>query len=486
MTIIRVDPTLLRDSACAVVILAHSAEESAKDLLQVPMQAPSYEGQFRPQVEVATLEAQFRIRSLAGRMQGNSSYLAAKAEAFEQVDSDFRREIVSLGSALERVLHDGFPSPLLDFLNWTGAGVVSLLALGGLSVGLGHPNVPISMIPGNALLARITPDLTSLVLTLLKKSSAGRMGLRTDLKVLGLQRLYDGLKVYVPKRSTSSGAALKRLNPLAKVVGPVLGTAFDYDLIKGDDILRAKYSAVDDRDAFGIAASKNVVETFLAIEPHVMAALFVNGVVQVGGKVWVWANEKAIPMITDSDGVRNDLAGLNHKMEDDLRNVDLGNLTGDLGAVVDHLGVQPIRRSYDTYSADPSLQNAWNLFVSVSNAAPPSWGGELISDPEMQAVLAKDAANLILDIMKVGGGVLDGQDRFNRQITTYALVGIDRIGGFGASGTASSGTAHAETIQRLIHEIAKRPAPSEIVYRVLRSDQPSLFSPYGQAQQGAR
>ena len=86
MTTIRVDPNGLRASASVMASMAGDANHMADRAISVTAGAPSYEGQFGPQVHAIGAEAAGRMRALSLVLAERQEYLGFKAEAFESAD----------------------------------------------------------------------------------------------------------------------------------------------------------------------------------------------------------------------------------------------------------------------------------------------------------------------------------------------------------------------------------------------------------------
>ena len=86
MTTIRVDPNGLRASASAMASMAGDANHMADRSLSLTSSAPSYDGQFGPQVQAIGAEAAGRMRALSFLLAERQEYLGSKADAFEAAD----------------------------------------------------------------------------------------------------------------------------------------------------------------------------------------------------------------------------------------------------------------------------------------------------------------------------------------------------------------------------------------------------------------
>jgi len=87
MTTIRVDTQQLRRSAAIMLGLSQDASELASKAWRLAASAPSYDGQFGPEVQAIGAEAVSRIGALAAALTARADFLRAKAEAFDAADT---------------------------------------------------------------------------------------------------------------------------------------------------------------------------------------------------------------------------------------------------------------------------------------------------------------------------------------------------------------------------------------------------------------
>ena len=121
MPTIRVDPGRLHKAASDIASVAEELRTAGSQLHQVAQGAPSYDGQFGPQVASFGLEADSRSRALTNRLAELSTRLAAKAEAFESVDAAALQGLASIQRDLLAWVHSQgeFPlAPLLIPIDW--------------------------------------------------------------------------------------------------------------------------------------------------------------------------------------------------------------------------------------------------------------------------------------------------------------------------------------------------------------------------------
>ena len=96
--LIRVSPVLLRTHAGEIEGLAASLRGVEQGVASSADSAPSYDGQFGPQVQAMGLEAAAQARSLADRLQTLADRLRLKADEFEQADLAGADGLAAIGS----------------------------------------------------------------------------------------------------------------------------------------------------------------------------------------------------------------------------------------------------------------------------------------------------------------------------------------------------------------------------------------------------
>lgn len=207
-------------------------------------------------------------------------------------------------------------------------------------------------------------NLFEVATELFEKIASGRGDLWKTLHKWGLDKeLYDTLKNFVPKGSTSLGKSLKKFVKNIPVIEIVVGTGIDF-----------WDSEKHNFDAFFTALGKNALETL--ISPFMLA----NTGVQIVGSLTTAGLETIIPVLTDDPLLRQDLQRLNEQVEKNLERIDLENLTKDIGGLVYHasplylpgqtadhvllgvLGQDPDQKFWQ----EPSMQNAWDLFTHIA------------------------------------------------------------------------------------------------------------------------
>ena len=87
MQTIRVDPSLLRNTARDIARIAQELRSAGDQALQATQHAPGYDAQFGPQVASIGTEGLARARTGADRLAEASAWLVARAEAFESADA---------------------------------------------------------------------------------------------------------------------------------------------------------------------------------------------------------------------------------------------------------------------------------------------------------------------------------------------------------------------------------------------------------------
>ena len=105
MTVIRVEPATLRKAAQGLAQVAEQVRSAGDHVYQETQGAPSYDGQFGPQVASVGAQALAQARSLADRLAELSASLLAKAEAFETVDAMALQGLGSVWDELQTWIH---------------------------------------------------------------------------------------------------------------------------------------------------------------------------------------------------------------------------------------------------------------------------------------------------------------------------------------------------------------------------------------------
>ena len=100
MTTIRVNPTELRRAALEIGQAADRFRLLADDVLRATQTAPSYDGDFGPQVRSIGMEGYARLKTEADRLSALSQQLERKAEAFEAADAQAQAGLNDVGRTL--------------------------------------------------------------------------------------------------------------------------------------------------------------------------------------------------------------------------------------------------------------------------------------------------------------------------------------------------------------------------------------------------
>lgn len=117
MSQISVDPDALRQSAQRLAAAADRLRALGDEVSEVGSSAPSYEGQFGPQVNSLSLEASATITAQIQRLSELSEQLTAKADEFAQADQVSQSAFAALSTQIFDWLHSlqssllGPPSP---------------------------------------------------------------------------------------------------------------------------------------------------------------------------------------------------------------------------------------------------------------------------------------------------------------------------------------------------------------------------------------
>lgn len=104
MSIIRVNPAELAEAASEIERVAEGFRGLAEQALRAAQDAPSYDGQFGPQVRVVGDEAHARLMGMAGQLSEFNLKLAQIAEAFEAADAQAVGGLLALASSLQTLL----------------------------------------------------------------------------------------------------------------------------------------------------------------------------------------------------------------------------------------------------------------------------------------------------------------------------------------------------------------------------------------------
>jgi uncharacterized protein YukE len=110
MTLIRVDPSDLRQRADQLEAAAARLQALADEALELTASAPSHQGEFGPKAQGLGSEAQGALASRANQLSELSTQLRAKAEAFEQADLRGEEAFASLGFSI--------PPPGIPWPDW--------------------------------------------------------------------------------------------------------------------------------------------------------------------------------------------------------------------------------------------------------------------------------------------------------------------------------------------------------------------------------
>jgi len=110
MTLIRVDPSNLRQRADELDAAAARLQALADEALELAASAPSHDGEFGPKAQGLGSEAMGALAGRATQLSELSAQLRAKAEAFEQADLRGEEAFASLGFSI--------PPPGIPWPNW--------------------------------------------------------------------------------------------------------------------------------------------------------------------------------------------------------------------------------------------------------------------------------------------------------------------------------------------------------------------------------
>ena len=116
MGLIRVNPDDLQQGASEIEQAAEAYRRLADRVLRVAQAAPSYDGQFGPQVLPVGDEANGRLNGLAARLSEFSQKLVQLAEAFEAADAQAVGGLLALASSLQTLLGSDLSGLTLSLL----------------------------------------------------------------------------------------------------------------------------------------------------------------------------------------------------------------------------------------------------------------------------------------------------------------------------------------------------------------------------------
>jgi hypothetical protein len=185
--------------------------------------------------------------------------------------------------------------------------------------------------------------------------------------------------------------ALQKLKPgvsAIPVIGVVVGTWLDYT--EGGD-----YS----ERGLRIAASKNVIELAIGMNPYGKAALLVSAGVQVTGTAWIrgteWlGKEYCVDPMHDMMIERSA-----DRAKYSLEKLDLGNITGDLGSILNDTYIEPQVSAWRQAWNEPSVGNVAKAFgTTIVSSSPGTAMIPAMLNPETRGLLAQDYKSLAFHV----------------------------------------------------------------------------------------
>ena len=155
--IIRVDPAILRQSSGTISGVGTNVTQTGQNVLNISRSAPSYDGQFGPQVQSMGNEALSRAQGLSSQVSNQSGILQSRAQGFEAADM-----AGAAGFQSSTYFPEGPNSGFFNISSLTDnnlSGMNSIYNLGNL----GNPNhVPNSNTnSGNFWTGQVQPGLTT-------------------------------------------------------------------------------------------------------------------------------------------------------------------------------------------------------------------------------------------------------------------------------------------------------------------------------------
>jgi len=134
VTQIRVDPSLLRQSAQELAQRAEEMRRLGDQVWLTAADAPSYDGQFGPKVRALADEGRAHLHAQAERLGALGEQLIARAEAFEAADLESQSAFRQLASTIHNwIIDTGYLGPLVRLAKLIGLG--NLMPAGGRAAG---------------------------------------------------------------------------------------------------------------------------------------------------------------------------------------------------------------------------------------------------------------------------------------------------------------------------------------------------------------
>ena len=121
MAIIRVEPSSLSEASEKLHEAANHARGLGHEVALAAASAPSYDGQFAPQVESMAAEIETRMSAISDRLSALSAALAVKANEFEAADLQSQQGVAGLQFRFQDWLKQAASlRPLAAFAEWVG------------------------------------------------------------------------------------------------------------------------------------------------------------------------------------------------------------------------------------------------------------------------------------------------------------------------------------------------------------------------------
>jgi len=241
--------------------------------------------------------------------------------------------------------------------------------------------------------------------------------------VLGL---YHSLKEDRETRSGLLSLCFEALEVLAPGISslPVLG------FVSSTFLDFAESGDLSER-SLRMAICKNGVEAVVALNPYGGAALAVSAAVQVGGNVWIRGTEawgKALCVEPMHDAMIEESADRAHRA---LSKLDLGNITGDLGKILNDAYLEPQVDAWRKAFEHPSAENfASAAFTSATFLANPAYAGfKAYMNPRTRSLIFEDVRSLGFHVMDFSVGVFEAPIQLVRhQVVTEGAILTERVG----------------------------------------------------------
>ena len=376
MTLIKVNPSLLESSGQCLQSEGQTISSIGGNLLGAVQSAPSYDGQFGPQVSAIGQEAYSRLGNSSSHLSNLGTRLSKKGVEFQMVD-DLGLSAVN-GTEYRRFIDLSIISSLSqNFID-------RLYSLGNLI--------------SPAELATRLGQLKSVLLM-------GRTGAR---KMFGL----------VP-----SFIADLRFNPFRNIKGVTpLGLSLDFGL----GLIAGKVNSFMDGVVVAADTAINAGIGIIAWEVPVL-----NAIIQLGGSAVIWGNtQNAKLMAVNSEDLKM-LDESSGEAQTALKKLDIGILTHDTATLVVDFQVQKfeaVNRAYQEMIRNPNTQSISRFGVFAYSSTMPGMHNVFLADAKVSQSVLNNYATLGKDVLNFGDGLIEApialikHDIVSKAIYTKGLI----------------------------------------------------------------